>query len=245
MERSRRTNVERLVDRQISMWHTQRRAEAEERRLADLQNQEAIYPYVAVSRQVASGGNEFAAALAERLGFALFDREIVDYIAERANVRVAAVKSLGETWFNAVHDWISSVIDTRFLAADEYARHLVAVVGTISRQESAVFVGRGVAHFLPPERGLRVRVVASLPTRVAYAAANYGMTDAAARELITRSDASRVGFTRTYFNADASDPLHYDLTVNLDRCPVEESVEACISLLHAIVGRPPAASPAP
>jgi cytidylate kinase len=238
MERSRRTNIERLVDRRISNWHTQRRAEEEQRRLSDVRGHEAIYPYVAVSRQVASGGNEFAAALAARLGYTLFDREIVDYIAERANVRVAAVKSLGETWFNAVHDWISGVIDTRFLAADEYARHLVAVVGTVARHESAVFVGRGVGHFLPPERGLRVRVVASLERRVAYAEENYGMSRAAARELIMRSDASRVGFTRAYFNADISDPLHYDITFNLDRCPSEEAIEACVSLLSAIVGEP-------
>ncbi len=235
MERSRRTNIERLVERQIGMWHTQRRAETEERRLADLRDHEAVHPYVAVSRQVASGGNEFAAALAERLGYQLFDREIVDYIAERANVRVAAVKSLGETWFNAVHDWIASVIDSRFLAADEYARHLVAVVGTIARQGPAVFVGRGVGHFLAPDRGLRVRVVAPLEKRIAYAIEKYEMPEAAARALVIRSDASRAGFTRAYFNVDVSDPLHYDLTINLDRCPIPDAVETCVTMLRAVV----------
>ncbi len=118
MQRSRRTNVERLVERQISLWQAQRRAGDEGRPIPST-SPESVYPYVAISRQIGSNGNELAAQLADHLGFQLYDREIVDYIAERANVRVAAVKSLGETWFNSAHDWISGVLARRFLAADD------------------------------------------------------------------------------------------------------------------------------
>lgn len=242
MERSHRVSIEKLVERQIQMWQAKRRAEDEGRAGRDPALPEAIHPWVAVSRQVAGGGNEFAQALADRLGFHLFDREVVDYIAERAHVRTAAVKSLGETWFDTVHDWISGIIDERFLAVDDYARHLVEVVGTIAAQGPAVFVGRGVGFFLPRERGLRVRVVAPMETRIAYAIREYQMTEAAARELLIRSDASRVGFAKAYFNVDIQDPLNHDLTVNLDRCPIAVGVEACVGMLEAITGyRPPRA----
>lgn len=234
MQRSRRTNVERLVERQISLWQAQRRA-GDEGRSFPPQSPDAVFPYVAVSRQIGSEGNDLAAQLADRLGFQLYDREIVDYIAERANVRVAAVKSLGETWFNSVHNWISGVIDHRFLAADDYARHLVEAVGTIARQESAVFVGRGVGFFLPRSRGIHVRVIASLDKRVERAAARYGISEVEARQLCARSDASRTAFTRAYFNVDVTDPQNYDVCLNTNRLSIEDCVEACATLLRGTV----------
>jgi len=234
MEPSRRVNVERLVERQLSSWKT--RAKARESRgaaPAPEQVEETMGPFVSVSREVGSGGNELAAILARRLGYSLYDREIVDYIAERANVRAAAVKSLGETWYNATHNWISGVIDRRFLGCDEYVRHLIEVVGAIASHGPAVFVGRGVAFILPSRRGLRVRVVAPFEQRVSYAVDRWNMSDSEARKLILTSDASQHGFIKAYYKADTCDPLIHDVTLNMDQVSLEVAADVCVAMLKA------------
>jgi cytidylate kinase len=243
MDKPRRVDVEHLVERQINLWN----AEMARRRAAEATAEsveEGLAPYIAVSRQLGSRGNELAGALAEELGYQLWDREIVDYIAERANVRVAAVKSLGETWYNRAHDWIAGTIDRRFLACDEYVRHLVEVVTAMATHGPCVFLGRGVGFFMPPERGLRVRVVAPIEQRVAYAAENYDMDITEARKLVNRSDASKEGFVRTYFRVDLGSPLSHDLCLNLGSMSVEEAVAVCLSAHRAKFGTTPTPSAA-
>lgn len=231
----RRTNVERLIERQIQSWAAQRRAREQRGEPAPEPRAETLGPYIAVSREVGSGGTELAQLLGDRLGWTVYDREIVDAIAKRANVRTAVIRSLGETWFSAVHDWITGAIDVRAVTADHYVQHLVEVVVTIARAGPAVFLGRGVAFILPPERGLRVRVIAPIEKRIEAVMRESKMSEAEARRTIATADASRDSFIRAYFDAKCCDPLNHDVTINTELVGLEEAADACIRLLRARV----------
>ena len=92
---TRRVGIERLVENQMNRWNVEARLRHSES--DDSTVEEGIKPYIAISRLRGSHGNELGRILAERLGVQLYDRELVDYVAERANVRAEAVAALGET----------------------------------------------------------------------------------------------------------------------------------------------------
>jgi cytidylate kinase len=179
--------------------------------------------------------------LGERLGWTVYDRDIVDFIAEKAQVRASAVRSLGETRYSDVQGWLSLLIDRGALGSDQYVRHLVEVLTTIARQEPAIVLGRGASLILPVSRGIRVRVVAPVSQRIAYAVEHYeGMTETKARKLIAESDAARHAFVRTYFGATSNDALNHDLVLNTTHVSVEAGVAACLAVLEDRVGKLPA-----
>ncbi len=226
MERPRRVGIERLVENQMNRWNVEARLRHSES--DDSTVEEGIKPYIAISRLRGSHGNELGRILAERLGYKLYDRELVDYVAERANVRAEAVAALGETWYNKTHDWIAGTIDKRFLRCDEYVRHLAEAVTTIALHDASVFLGRAVGFILPPERGLRLRVVAPFEHRLRRMMELHDMSLAEATRTLHQSDEAKRSFIQAYFCVDMCDPLAYDLCLNFGTLTVEQAVEICL-----------------
>ena len=97
-------------------------------------------------------------------------------------------------------------------------------------QNDCVIVGRG-AHLLLPD-SLKVRVEASMETRVANMMRFEGLSAAEARRSIALSDKSRQRFTRRLMSLIPEkdrwyrNRLMYDLIINTDRCSV---IDAAIS----------------
>lgn len=240
MERPRRTGIERLVENQMNRWNAEARLRHSES--DDSTVEEGMKPYIAISRLRGSHGNELGRILADRLGYKLYDREIVDYIAERANVRTEAVSSLGETWYNKAHDWIAGTIDKRFLRCDDYVRHLAEVVTALALHDASVFLGRGVGFILPPERGLRLRVVAPFEHRQRRMVELHRMSPAEAAKTLQQSDEAKRNFMQAYFHVDMCDPLAHDLCLNFGTLTIEQAVEICLVAFREKLG--PFAAPA-
>src|SRR5881392_3313234 len=66
-------------------------------------------PTIAISRQVGARGAAVAQALGARLGWRVYDHELLDRIAQEMNVEVAALKSLDEQGTNWLQDSLESL----------------------------------------------------------------------------------------------------------------------------------------
>jgi len=131
---------------------------------------------ITVSREPGSGGRIVAKTLAERLGFDIFHREIIQKIAESAQVSTTLLESLDEKGLSVFEDWISSLIHKRHLWPDQYLKHLMEIIATIGKHGRAVIVGRGANFILPPEGRLRIRIVAPLEVRVRNLVDSFGVS---------------------------------------------------------------------
>jgi len=125
-----------------------------------------VFPVITISREPGSGGRIVATVLAEKIGFDLFHQEIINEMAESAQVSSRVLETLDEKGLSVLEEWITSLVDKRHLWPDQYLRHLMKVIGTIGKHGSAVIVGRGANFVLPPEGRIRVRIVAPLDVRV-------------------------------------------------------------------------------
>jgi len=186
---------------------------------------------ITLSREPGSGGNLVACGLSEKLGMDLFHQEVIHEMAASANVSARFVQTLDEKAMNVLDEWINSLVDDRHLWPDQYLQHLMKVIGTIGEHGSAVMVGRGANFIVPPEKRLRVRVVAPMAFRIKNVAREYDVSAKTARLRIIRTESDRRAFIRKYFNADIDNLSNYDLIVNTGTVGIGPAVEAVIGAL--------------
>jgi cytidylate kinase len=224
MKTSRRS-IEKIVDDQVLQWN---RIKTEKK---DAKSKISV---VTISRESGSGGTIIAAMLARELAFDLFHREVIQEMAESANISTRIVETLDEKGLSMLEDSVAAMIRERHLWPDEFLRHLMKVVGTIGKHGQAVIVGRGAQFILPRDENLKVRVIAPLIMRIHNVAHELDMAESEAQKMILKNDSDRRSFSRKYFYADVTDPLNYDLVINTARMSIDAAVKSIVAALNQL-----------
>ncbi len=150
-----------LVERQGMSFEARRRA-ADEQQVVPAPRE----PWITISRQLGSGGNELAHLLAARLGWHVYDHEIVARIARASHVGETIVRGHDERPVGVLQEQLSALMIPSEGGHAAYVDQLTHVIVDIARGGRAVILGRGANWFLDPARGLRLRVVAPERDRV-------------------------------------------------------------------------------
>jgi cytidylate kinase len=219
MEKKKIT-IQKFVKDQIKKW--ERHYPAKDKK------EEAQIPVITVSKEPGAGGNILAQKIAERLDLDIFNRDIIKGIAESAKISASVIETLEKKRLSGVEDFISSLVNKHYLYPGLYLEHLMKVVCTIAEHGRAVIVGRGANFILPPEKRFSVRMVAPLDVRIQNIARRFGVSAEEAKRRVIRRESRRSAFIRQSFNADISDPIHYDLTITTGNLSIESAVEAVI-----------------
>ncbi len=221
--KKRTRSIEQIIEEQVQKW---------QRLQVEKKVEKAGPTVITVSRQPGSGGRLIAEGVAEKLGFDLFNHEVIHEMAKSAQVGTRMLETLDSRGVSVLEDWISSLVDDHYLWPDEYLQHLLKVIGTIGKHGNAVIVGRGAGFVLPSEKRFRVRVIASEPFRVQMVARKFNLPTEDARRRVTRTDSDRKAFIRKYFNQDITNPMNYDMMLNTETL----SIEACIKAVCGVFG---------
>jgi hypothetical protein len=178
------------------------------------------WPVITVSREYGALGAMVGKRVADRLGFKVWDRELLDAIARETGTterRIEEIDERDQTPFDeTLNDWLLGSRNTQ----GHYLVMLRSIVQGIARKGSAVIVGRG-ANFVLGEALLRVRVIAPFEVRVAGIAMRRQIPEKDARREVQRVEHERDAFVRRHFQQDVAHPRHYDLVVNTGRLSVE------------------------
>jgi hypothetical protein len=223
-----RSDVARVVERQMRNWEL---ASAQRAEPLPHRPRCEVAQFVCVSRTVACGGGAVARLLGERLGWPVFDREILQAMAGDDQVRARLYEHLDERDVSWLEDALRWVIRGE-LRTDDYFCRLTETVLALARRGPAVFLGRGVDLILPCDRGLRVRITASPERRARDYAREHNMSEVLARAEIERIDGERGEFRRRRFGKSANDATRYDLVLNMDRLTPAQAVELLLAALR-------------
>ncbi len=210
--KTKKRSVIKIVEEQVKKWQIMKVKEKKEA---------IVLPVITISREPGSGGRIVATELGKKLGLDVFHQEIINEMAESAQVSSRILKTLDEKGLSVLEEWITSLVDNQHLWPDQYLRHLMKVIGTIGKHGSAVIVGRGANFVLPSEGRIRVRIIAPLDLRVENVSSNFGVSAEEAKRRIIRTESERRAFIRKYFNADITDPINYDLVLNTGTLSIE------------------------
>lgn len=188
-------------------------------------------PFVALSREAGSGGAEVGRRLAERLGWALYDRELVEEVAERLQVAPRFLELLDEARTDWFRDALLELVDKRLVHQDTYVRRLGRLMLLAAWEGEAVFVGRGAHLLLPPDKGLLVRVVAPRTFRMARIAERDGLDlEDAARRMDDLDEARATYLRRNFRHAESAG---FDMVLDSARLGIEGAVDVIVAGLRA------------
>ncbi len=230
------SDIHRIVNKQVNRWNVER--EILDRRHIEEEAGRAVRPseqrpVVTISRQRGCRGKELGKIVSHELRYGLFDREIIEYIAEHASVRREVIESLDEKDRSDLELWIDGILSGRIVDHDDYIRNLSKLVKTTALQGGVVILGRGANYFLSQTSAYRVRIIAPLSKRIENLISQEGMTEKQARDEIERVDRNRAEFVKRYFQKDIDDSLAYDITINLGSHSLDGAVKIILSALRA------------
>jgi CMP/dCMP kinase len=181
---------------------------------------------VAISRQQGSGGSYIGRAVAERLGFRYFDREMLRAVAEylKEHEHDPKDEQRPDSWFERLGTIFSmGTLETGYVPPSPTVLYEGALVGIENRlireivdDHVAVIVGRGAAQMLRGRPGVvTVFVHAPEQWRVDRVQQVYKTADRAqAARMVRESDQERTRFIRRIAEAEWTDPRCYDLAIN-------------------------------
>jgi cytidylate kinase len=188
-----------------------------------------------VSVQPGSGGTDIAARLAEKLGYELFDRFLVDVIAESVEISRDVVQTVEKERLHGIEDFISSLIDKQYLHPGIYLRHLMNVVHVIASHGRAVIVGRGANFILPFDMRFSIRVVAPEETRIQNIMTRFNISEEEAKHRIFNRQSKRTAFVCQSFHRDINDPLAYDMVVNTEKMDLETAARGIHAFYRGLI----------
>lgn len=224
-------HVSRLVEDQVQRWLVREQA----RRSAVVAAQ-AARPIVTISRQAGAHGTEVARRVAARLGFALWDQELVQQIAAQTGTSDRQLSTVDEREINAIADLLSGLLMGDPVTGEGYLQRLLALIRVISKRGNAVVVGRGAQFVVEPEAALRVRVIGAVEARLHTMMLDAHLDERQARARIERIDHERLAFVRHRHLKDAADPGAYDVLVNTSTLSVEQAAEVVVGAYRAKFG---------
>jgi cytidylate kinase len=230
-------SLDSLIDRQVRLWEVRGRlAEvggvAARRQLVHLEQG----PFLTVSRQIGSGGGEFARAVAERMGWQVYDRAILREIAEHHHLRERVVKRLDEHAVGWISEWVNHLLVPESLPQAAFAKEVAEIVCAVGRQGNAVIVGRGANWLVDPRFGLRVRMIAPLEQRVEEVRRIEGIAEDVAAAKVRAHDVETERYIRRTFGRGVDDPLGYDVVLNAAYVDVGAAVELVCHALRRKLG---------
>jgi uncharacterized protein len=195
---------------------------------------------VCISRAMGAGGEEIGRLVADRLGFAYVDEEIVSRTAAKAGIDAGAV---------ADEEQRKSLVARILQALAQSGAESLAVGGgppprlddgptgdavrvlireTIEQTAArghAVIVAHAASHALPqgPD-ALRVLVTASPQTRAKRLGEAEGLDESRAARAVKDSDAARRDYLKRFYGVEEV-PTQYDLVINTDVITFEQAAD--------------------
>jgi cytidylate kinase len=202
-------------------------------------------PFITLSREAGSGGASLARLMARQLNadaprdvvWHVFEGDLTAHMLKENRMPTRYARFLPE---DRVPEWTASVGELVGLHPSlwELVRKTNESMRDLARKGHVILVGRG-ANFATANisSGMHVRLVAPAEHRARYLGRLYNLPESDAAALNARCDAARRRYVKTTFNADVSDPAHYDLVLNTARVSLPEAAAMIVSRIKAMTPR--------
>jgi Cytidylate kinase-like family len=169
---------------------------------------------ITLSRESGARGGTIGRRVAQRLGWAVYDQDLLEYMAQDGVVRQGVLDQLSPEAAAWAEARLQQLLRQEQFSSKPPFLNLLRVVLALGAQGKAVLIGRGSGHILPPESTLHARIVAPLPARIAYMSQWLRLSEEEAAERVRTRDERRKEFIQTHFQVQPEDVHQYDLLLN-------------------------------
>jgi cytidylate kinase len=182
---------------------------------------------ITIEREYGCGGAEIAQAVANRLGWKLWDQQLTEEIARLANCPKAVVEAreerndplyyrLFKSFLRGSYEGSINAPKLNLVDSETIANITKRVVEHAAEKGKCVIVGRGSQQFLKTRSDtLRIFLFAPRAEKVRRLLGR-GKTEREAQELVDSVDRERADFIQKYFNVEWPDRPIYHTMLNTE-----------------------------
>lgn len=198
---------------------------------------------ITISRQFGAGGKTVGKMVADRLGYTFADDDIIQMVAEAANVSPHWVESIEKEAGGKLSRVVSSMVSKRLvdrILKDErgymderlYLDYLVVIIAQIAEEGNAVILGRGSQYILHDHPdAYHVLLVSDLKSRVKFMMERYDFSQSQAAQIVNREDKRQLNLYRKIGKTDYDNPALYHLVVNMAKMDLQTAVRLILNLV--------------
>ncbi len=198
---------------------------------------------ITLAREAGASGSSVAREVGRRLGWPVYDHELLERIATEHNLRVSLLESLDERRQSWLTECMEAFAQNQHIGESGYVHHLTQTLLSLGAHGCCVIVGRGAAQLLPAATTLRVRLIAPAEDRAALVMRERGLSKHDAMKWVENTDRERIAFIKDHFLKDPTNPHYYDLLLNVSRWSVMECADLIVDGLNRLTGRATHAAP--
>ncbi len=201
---------------------------------------------ITISREFGSGGRELGKRLADTLGFAYYDREIITAVAQKSEFDEQYIErtleselfrsypvSFGRTFSCPASTWQNT---TKILVAQQQ------IVKELAAKDNCVIVGRGADIILRKEHPFKLFVYADMPSKIQRclkrAKPGEQLTERELQKKIKQVDAERIKFHELLSNLKWGDKQGYHLCINTTGISLKELTPYVAAYINHWMGGP-------
>ena len=188
---------------------------------------------IAISREAGSRGHTVARRAGSKLGWPVYNQELLEYTAQEGHFRENLAETLSPEAAHWVEDRLAQLLREQNLSQHPSIVDMARLILALAAQGEVILIGRGAGCLLPRASSLNVRVVAPLTDRVAYMAQWLRLTEADAADQVRRRDERRAEFIATHFHRQPQDVYQYDLLLNSSLLGEELCAEMIVQAARA------------
>ena len=186
---------------------------------------------ISIGREFGSGGHEIAEMLAERFELNLYDKNLLEQIANDKNLNVKNLEKYDEKprnmWMTrTVHGYSNSAEENLANMQFEYLKKAAA------DGESFVIVGRCAETILKNNPALISKfILGDWENKVERITRLYDMEREEAESFIYRQDKKRKNYHNYYCKGKWGDSRNYDISVNSSKLGEEETTQMLVEYI--------------
>lgn len=186
---------------------------------------------ITVSREFGSGGRSIGRMVAERLGYAFYDRELVEEVAKRSGFSPEFIEESGE-YASSRHSLLFSLATANQFSVDGLSvtdrlyLEQSKIIEELAEKGNCVIVGRCADHILRDrEDVLHVFIHANTECRAKRIVERYGECDKSPEKRLAEKDQKRKVYYKNYTGQSWGQAQNYDLCLNSSVLGLEACAE--------------------
>jgi cytidylate kinase len=173
-------------------------------------------PTVCISRKIGVGALEIADLLAEKIGYKVADRQVIEHMASELDLSEKALAVFDERYPGMMQELSNLLFAEKSFIESDYGRQLTKSVLALANLEPTIFVGRGTHLVLPREKVMAVRLIGSNEFRINRLAKVMKTSEEDAEKMMTLVDKEQRNFFKTMYHKKDAVPYEFDLVINRD-----------------------------
>ena len=198
---------------------------------------------ITIARQLGAGGKTVGEKVARELGYSFFDNEIIQMVAEKANVSDEVVETLEKDTSGKIFKFFAGLVPKTFadrvreeesasLSETIYVGLLHKIINQIAESGNLVILGRGSQYILKDkEDAFHVLLTANDDHRMKFLGKKYNLRPDEAAKAIKLEDSRREKLYKSFGRDDYDSYYNYHLALNMVKTDIDMAVRQICTMI--------------